>query len=906
VPTGTSTARDTPSATATITRTLTSVPTATSTRTPTATPTPLATPADEDAIDVLVFSRTLGFRHLSIGDAQRFFATLPAESGIRASITEDPTYFNDEFLARFEVIVFVNTTGDVLDTEQQGAMERFIRSGRGYVGVHSAADTEYGWPWYGRLVGAYFKSHPLLPVRVEVTTEDATHPSSSGLAAQFTFTDEIYNFDRNPRRDNAILLTVDEAGFVFPNTDGGPSMGQDHPIAWYKEIEGGRSFYTNLGHQQQTWHEPIFQQHLLAGIRWAAQPVAYSRITLTRKARNPLALSVAPDGRVFYIERTGEVRLWNPDNGRVNDALVLPVSLQGENGLLGIALDPQFGTNGHVYLYYSEPDTGTPPPGSRGTNVLARFTFHDERLDPSSRVELLRVPSDRTNHEGGDLEFGPDGNLFLSTGDNTIPFDANGFTPIDERPGRDLYNAQRTAANPYDLRGKILRIRPDGSIPSGNLFPADGSEGRPEVYVMGVRNPFRMAADPRTGRLYWGDVGPDAVMDSRRGPRGYDEINVADTPGRYGWPYCIGFNRPYSAFDFATGEIGPRFSCDGFRAPLIAYDYTNTTYLALGNALDAEIELEPGRPPLPFTGRTAIAGVFHVRDPLARFGLAAPFADVLLMTEWTRDIIAAVAINDDGSLREVRRLLPWERFRRPIDLDVGPDGALYVLEYGSGYSGDNADAQVTRIEHSASGDLSPVAVASAAPETGVAPLAVTFSASGSRAPRQAGAIVSYEWDFDGDGVVDSHEPSPQHTFESNGVFSATLVVVAGSGARSLPAVVELALGNHPPRAQILSPPDGAPIAPGSQVTLVGAVTDEEDGEIDCQRLTWDIRLGHNAHSHPLTILNGCEVAFTATPSGHDDVRGVFYAVELSYTDKGAPGGLPPLTARAAIRLEVGR
>ncbi|HYD47709.1 MAG TPA: ThuA domain-containing protein [Terriglobales bacterium] len=866
----------------------------------------MVTPPNDDRIDVLVFTRTAAFRHTSIGEAHAFFHSLSAAEGIRAAVSEDPAHFNDDFLARFEVIAFVNTTGDVLDADQQAAMERFIRSGKGYVGVHAAADTEYDWPWYGRLVGAYFRSHPLFPVAVAITTEDATHPATAHLGETFPFTDEIYNFDRNPRRDNAILLTVDEAGFIYPNTDGGPSMGADHPIAWYKEFEGGRSFYTNLGHQQQSWTAPLFREHLLAGIRWAAQPASFSRSVLTGNARNPLAVAAAPDGRVFYIERTGELRAWLPESGRVVDALVLPVSLAGENGLLGIALDPSFADNGYLYLYYSEPDTEPIPETSpRGFNVLARFTIDAaSHGDPQSRLELLRVPSDRINHEGGALAFGPDGNLYLSIGDNTDPFDSNGSAPLDERPGRELYNSQRTAANPFDLRGKILRIRPDGSIPPGNLFPADGSSGRPEIFVMGVRNPFRIAVDPLSGRLFWGDVGPDAVGDSNRGPRGYDEINYADRPGNYGWPYCIGANRPYFDFDFETNRPGMRFVCDDFIPALLAYDYLTISQLALGNALDPEIILDP-ESGAAFTGRTAIAGVVVPPAGEAPFALPAPFAGTLLMTDWTRDILASVEVSESGELGRVRRLLPWERFRRPIDLDVGPDGALYVLEYGSGFAGDNDDAQLSRIEYSAGGDLSPVAVASAAPERGALPLAVHFSASGSHAAGASGAIVSYEWDVDGDGVVDSNRAEFDHVIEQSGVTVATLVVVTESGRRSLPAAVEVIAGNAPPRVRILEPAAGTEIVAGTPVTLVGEAEDDEDGTIDCQDLQWDIRLGHNAHSHPGSLLRGCSVSFNPTTGSHTAGSNLFYVVELSYTDRGAQG-LPPSTARATLRLNLAR
>lgn len=863
-------------------------------------------PAQETALDadravrLLVFSRTAGFRHPSITEAQRVLGKLRPIDGILPTITEDPTVFSDESLARFDVVMFANTTGDVLDETQQGALERFIRRGKGWVGVHSAADTEYTWPWYGRLVGAYFTRHPLLPVEVEVTTEDDTHPSTAHLPETFVFTDEIYNFDRNPRQDNSILLTVDEAGFIYPNFPPGPSMGADHPIAWYKEFDGGRSFYTNLGHRPESWTDPRFMQHLLAGVRWAARPVSWSRMVLTDQAANPMSMAVAPDGRVLYVERTGELWVWSPTTGRATLGGTLPVDTSAENGLLGIALDPQFAQNGWVYLYHSAPVTNPPPPGPPGRNTLSRFVMRaDGTLDLASRHDILQVPSERQCcHEGGSIAFGPDGSLFLSVGDNTNPFPANGYAPLDERPGHETENSQRTAQNPFDLRGKILRIRPDGSIPPGNLFPPDGSQGLPQIFTMGSRNPFRIAVDRATGRLFWGEVGPDAFLDSSRGPRGFDEINVAASPGNYGWPYCIGDNLAYADWDYTTSSATGAFTCDGYRPAVLAYDYLNVDYLALGNALPTE--------GTTYTGRTAIAGTFYRRPPGdAPWAPPAPFSDTLFMTDWTRDVLASADVAADGSLRSLRRMLPWEKFLRPIDVEVGPDGAFYVLEYGSGYFGDNTDARLSRIEYSDDGNLRPIANISASARFGAAPLTVTFSAEGSRAPGQGDELVRWEWDFDADGRVDSREPVVQHTFRQNGGYDVTLVVTTDAGRRSFPVSTRLIVGNTEPVVEILAPQDGIRVRNGSRLQFQGRVSDAEDGVVPCNALLWDVRLGHNAHAHPNGVMFGCTPTLdVAIPTNHGDATNLFLAVELTYTDQGGPGGEPPITGRTGIRIDV--
>lgn len=853
------------------------------------------------ALSVLLFSRTTGFHHASIADAHAMFRALPPSEGIATTISEDPTIFTDEGLAGFDVVMFVSTTGEILNDAQQAALERYVRSGKGWVGVHSASDTEYAWPWYGRLVGAYFRSHPLLPVEVKVTTEDELHPSTAHLPTTFLFTDEIYNFDRNPRLDNHILLSIDEAGFIFPNFPAGPSMGVDHPVAWYKEFEGGRSFYTNLGHRPESWADARFRTHLLEGIRWAAQPNEWSRQIVSDVASNPMAMAITPGGDVYYVERSGEVNLWTRADGRTREVARLDVDTVAENGLLGIALDPSFATNRRVYLYHSEPIPSPPPAsGPPGRNVLSRFTARaDGTIDLGTRVDLLRVPSERQCcHEGGSLAFAPDGTLFLSVGDNTDPFgDAAGFAPLDDRPGREHYDSRRTAGNPFDLRGAILRINPDGTIPAGNLYPRDGSAGRPEIYVKGTRNPFRIAIDPVTGRLAWGDVGPDAVQDGRRGPRGYDEINVADEPGRYGWPFCIGDQKPYAIYSYAANSVTGAFPCGDTKPATLFYDYLTTSYLPLGNVFFSE--------DAPFTGRLAIAGTYS-RPPAASapFALPPPFVDTLLMTDWTRDVIAAVDADENGTLRDLTRLIPWENLRRPIDLEVAPDGALYVLEYGTQYGGDNTDARISRIEHSSTGALTPVAVVAATPIAGRAPLEVTLSGTASRAPGVGDAIVRYEWDLDGDGKVDARDPSLTRRFTRPGTYPVTLTVVGKSGRRSIPSVQTIIVGNAPPTVEITNPQGDVVTVPPGSVTIFGTGSDPEDGSIPCANLVWDVRLGHNAHSHPQTTARGCSVTFNATLPGHGDGRGLFWAVELSYTDMGGPGGEPALVARDSIRVEV--
>ncbi len=307
-------------------------------------------------------------------------------------------------------------------------------------------------------------------------------------------------------------MTLDETTY----SPGAGAMGFDHPISWVQEYQGGRSFYTALGHTAASYSDPLYRQHLLGGIEWAAGEAPgdagatldrnFQKVVLDENTLNPMAMDISIDGRVFYVERGGAVKMYNPQTNLASTIGNIPVYSGSEDGLLGIALDPNFATNQWIYLFYSAP--------SPSEQHVSRFTLVGDQVNMASEQILLRIPVQRTNsnHSGGSLDFDASGNLYIALGDNTSPFASNGFAPIDERPGRSDWDAQKSSSNRNDLRGKILRIKPESngtySIPAGNLFPSNGSQGRPEIYVMGNRNPFRFSVDPETGWLYWGEVGP--------------------------------------------------------------------------------------------------------------------------------------------------------------------------------------------------------------------------------------------------------------------------------------------------------------------------------------------------------------------------------------------------------------
>lgn len=221
-----------------------------------------ASPQDDPAVRVLVFSKTDGFRHASIPDAVAALRELGAENGIDIVHSEDGASFTEDNLSGYHAVVFANTTQDVLDASQQAAMEAFIRNGGGFLGLHSASDTEYDWPWYGELVGARFDGHPpgLQTSRIRLADPAAVGIGSDGKPWQVT--DEFYNFRRNPREWVEVIAALDPSDYV------GSTMGGDHPIAWCREYDGGRTWYTGLGHDSRLYADPVYLRHLARGLRY--------------------------------------------------------------------------------------------------------------------------------------------------------------------------------------------------------------------------------------------------------------------------------------------------------------------------------------------------------------------------------------------------------------------------------------------------------------------------------------------------------------------------------------------------------------------------------------------------------------------------------------------------------------
>lgn len=210
--------------------------------------------------DLLIFTKTAGFRHSSIPAGVAMFERIASSAGYKIRHTEDATVFHPDSLRRFSVIVFLSTTGNILDASQQEAMEAFMAAGGAFLGVHAAADTEYDWPWYGQMLGARFSSHPDIQ-QADVVLRDTIHPAVMGLPARWQRRDEWYNF-RDMAPGLSTLLTVDETTY-----DGG-THGEFHPVSWCHEFGGGRVFYTAMGHTDDSFGEPVFEVHLAGALRW--------------------------------------------------------------------------------------------------------------------------------------------------------------------------------------------------------------------------------------------------------------------------------------------------------------------------------------------------------------------------------------------------------------------------------------------------------------------------------------------------------------------------------------------------------------------------------------------------------------------------------------------------------------
>ncbi len=807
---------------------------------------------------VLVFSKTMGYHHESIAVGNTAVQKLGQQNNFDADTTTDAAMFNEDTLKKYAAVVFLSTTGDVLDYRQEAAFERYIQAGGGYMGIHAATDCEYDWGWYGRLAGAYFLDHPGIHdsfpniQEAVLNVVDKDNNAVKHLPAQWKRTDEYYSF-KKMNKDVKVILKIDE------KTYHGGKNGDDHPMAWYHDFDGGRAFYTELGHTKESYADPLYLQHILGGIQYAIGdnkeldytkaktqiPPDDNRFTKTQLSQGeffePTEMTILPNFDILVLQRRGEVMLYKNDTKKVKQAGYLKVywktttpGVNAEEGMLGLSKDPGFATNNWVYIYYS--------PADSSVNRLSRFVFKNDTLDNASEKVILEVKSQREIccHTGGSIAFGPDSLLYFSAGDNSTPFDEkdaryvnSGYAPLNDLPGHMQYDARRSAGNTNDLRGKIMRIRvkADGTyeVPDGNLFAKGTPKTRPEIYVMGDRNPYRISVDQKNSNLYWGEVGPDANNDSfaTRGPRGYDEVNQARKAGFFGWPLFIGNNYPYHAYDYATGASGPTFD----PAKPVNNSRNNTGLTELPPAQPAFIwypyAASPDFPQVGTGGRNAMAGPVYYTDMYPKeTRLPEYYNGKLIIYDWIRGWIKAVTMQPNGDFDKMEPFFPSIKVNSLIDMEVGPDGKLYLLEYGSGWFSKNPDAGLARIDFNG-GNRPPSLTTVKVDETsGILPFTVKLTTSGNDPEKDK---ITYTWDL-GNGITKQTDtPSLEYTYTSAGDYKIAVTAKDDKGASATSAAVAVYAGNETPLVEVgLTGGNKSFYLSGMPVQYAVTVTDKND------------------------------------------------------------------------------
>jgi cytochrome c len=568
----------------------------------------------------------------------------------------------------------------------------------------------------------------------------------------------------------------------------------------------------------------------------------FNKVIITEGLDEPMEMTILKDKRVLFVERKGNLKLYDPESGAIKTIATIPVNTkytnregkvrEAEEGLMGIIHDPQFEQNHWIYMYYADPATPK--------HILARWELKGEELVESSKKILLEVPTQREEccHTGGGMVFDKSGNLYLTVGNNTSNSNSDGYAPIDERPGQEVWDDQRGASNTNDLRGKILRIKPlpDGtySIPSGNLFPKGTPQTKPEIYTMGHRNPWRPTIDSKTGYLYWGEVGPDASVDSEKGPRGYDEFNQAKGPGNFGWPYFIGDNKAYADWDFTTSKLKSEAR---FNPEKPINDSPNNTGLKeLPPAQKAFVWYPYGIseefPLVGSSGRSATGGpVFRAADyPAAERPFPSYYEGKWLMVEFMRGWIMSVTMDEKGDYKSMERFLPNESFGSAIDMDFGPDGDLYVLEYGSAWFKGNDNARLVKVQYN-SGNRKPVVKLTADKNSGALPLTVKLSGEGSTDPD--GDVLTYKWEItDEKGAAKKLTgKNVSNVFVKPGVYTVELTVKDIKGEESFQSV-EIKAGNESPQVSFnLDNGNKSFYFPGKPLNYTVNVSDREDGDL---------------------------------------------------------------------------
>ncbi|HEU5471069.1 MAG TPA: ThuA domain-containing protein [Actinophytocola sp.] len=704
-----------------------------------------------------------------------------------------------------------------------------------------------------------------------VNLVDRQHPANKTLPLNLTRSDRWYNWDPNPVGIVHTVAQVEERHY----NPGPGANGPFHPVSWCRDYDGGRSFYTGMGHTEGSYREAAFRTHLTGALRWTSGLVRgdcqatiaanykIERLTTANQTGQldqigePHGLAIAPDGSVFYIGKAacagnavpqpnewtnpniglgcGTIHRWDPHTKQVKLLTTLPVMgnrgsggelVKNEEGLLGLVHDPQFLLNGWIYAYWMPQDTVNRVTRI-GKRTISRFTYNfaTQTIDQATRRDLLQWETQTHSccHAGGGMSFDANGNLYIGSGDSNSSLGSMGYSGnnwTQHWEGTSFQDARRTAGNTNDLNGKILRIHPEPdatyTVPAGNLFPEaqdPDNKTRPEIYVMGVRNISRLAIDPVHQWLTAAWVGPDANTPSPElGPAKYEHATIITSAGNQGWPYCMGNRQPYRDRSNTDATVLTGwYDCDNPKNT----SPRNTGLVDLPPVRDNMIWYSPdgGGPVFPMRPDgsgipTYNAAQATYTQPYLRGGCQAimngptyhrSLVNVNSGVAWPaywddKWFIAdecnsanrvAVTVDPAGVAQaappafaeSLRAIVPGggaaDRLQSWMDAKFGPDGALYLLDYGGGFFTVHPNQKLIRITYQG-GAPTPAPTASA---VGLhnRPLTVAFTGTKSGG-------VSYQWDF-GDGGT-STEPNPRHTYARVGAYTATLTVTYADGERA--------------------------------------------------------------------------------------------------------------------------
>ena len=622
---------------------------------------------------------------------KRLVAATRAE-GLRPVLVRAKKQLTPKAINGAAAVVFAGGSGTILSSAAEKALNERVRNGAGVAFFGSALNLQPKSSDFATLLGAEPEATDA-PKSAEVQFVDHVHPATAQLPGRWRVSAPWVKLKKSPVGRVHVLGWVDEKSYKPGEKLG---MGVEHPIAWCRELVDGRALTNTLGATSGIWNSKVFRRHLAGSIAYVAGRRSgdcgatvwsnWKRTVIDTDITDGTQLDVGPDGRVYYIEHTAStLKIYDPIADIVKEAGYIPSTPGLGQGLLGLAVDVDFLKTRWVYMYYHVGLTGR----------LSRFTLTPEdTLDMLSEKVLLTVQNTGVDHNGGGLVMAGNGDLFLAIGANDMPHFDGQYGSRNPTPGvgqATQTDSEITTQNTLSLLGKVLRIHPedDGtySIPRGNMFPPGTPDTLPEIYSMGHRNAFHVKYDDLTGELLEGDVGPDGLEDDPvRGPRGYDEFNLIKGPANYGWPYCIGPNLPYNDIDSVTGQgTGKPFDCKklvnrsgpGLKElgpaskPFIWYpygvgaDFPEMSEAWLGGTDGGRLAI-PGPRYRPFKGS---------RMPLF-------YDNSWFIADWTRNWIKQVILDDDGGVLRIQRFAPDRGVQAPMDMDIGADGSLYVIEWG--------------------------------------------------------------------------------------------------------------------------------------------------------------------------------------------------------------------------------